>query len=107
MNHGLFSQEITLLLVLFLGFGLAIVANLLFRKYVPGRLWLGILLAFVFGPLGAGQLYLRGGIPFMLGVFLFSLAAGFIVQNIVSFLLLCSLVSSSIIYIRFKYRPTF
>jgi len=95
---GIGAPELIVILVLLLFLILPIWLSLFLRKKYPDKIWLGLLLSFLFTPLG--QLYVEGAIIWIIVLFVCHVIFNSVVGNIALAWTLTSILSSMIMYYR-------
>jgi len=71
---------------------------LILRKYFPNKLWIGIILCLF---LGTGQLYLLGGVKYLIGLGIFYVILKTLFKDATLASIVANLLSIGIIYWRF------
>ena len=93
-------QELIIIAIMILIIALPLCITLFLRKRYPGKILIGVLLAFFFDPVG--QWYLENSILYFLGLFLFfTLVKYFTMNNLVAWISNMFL-SALIMYYRFS-----
>jgi hypothetical protein len=95
---GIGVPELIVIFILLFLLILPIWLSLFLRKQFPGKIWLGLLLSFIFTPLG--QLYLEGAILWIILLFICHVIIKVLLGNLMLAWLLTMILSSMIMYYR-------
>ena len=95
---GIGAPELIVIIIILLLLVLPIWLSFFLRKKYPGKVWLGLLLAFLFTP--SGQFYVEGAILWIIALFVCHVIFKAVVGNIALAWLLTSILSSMIMYYR-------